>query len=316
MKAYIGLDIGGTKILGALYNKSHVAVKKVKKKSKAAEGIDAVTKQIFNVIDSLLKESDIELMGIGAGSPGIVVNESTITFSPNMPFDNFDLGAVIKKRYKVPFVLGNDVNVAMFGEWKASNIVDAKNVLGLFVGTGVGGAIIMDEKLYTGQGGAGELGHMILNPGGITCGCGSHGCLEAYASKTGIQKAIVAGIRKGRKSVLEEYLEQDGAIIKSSSLEKALKEGDSLAVDVIDDAAYYLGIAVANLVNIFHPDLVIMGGGVMESIGETFLPKVLKEAKRHAMTGLLDDVRFELSHLSDDAGIFGAYQLILDKIAK
>lgn len=275
-----------------------------------------MTKQIFNVIDSLLKESDIELMGIGAGSPGIVVNESTITFSPNMPFDNFDLGAVIKKRYKVPFVLGNDVNVAMFGEWKASNIVDAKNVLGLFVGTGVGGAIIMDEKLYTGQGGAGELGHMILNPGGITCGCGSHGCLEAYASKTGIQKAIVAGIRKGRKSVLEEYLEQDGAIIKSSSLEKALKEGDSLAVDVIDDAAYYLGIAVANLVNIFHPDLVIMGGGVMESIGETFLPKVLKEAKRHAMTGLLDDVRFELSHLSDDAGIFGAYQLILDKIAK
>ncbi len=153
---------------------------------------------------------------------------------------------------------------------------------------------------------------MVLNPGGITCGCGSHGCLEAYASKTGIQKAIVAGIRKGRESVLAEYLEKDGAIIKSSSLTKAYASGDGLAVDVIDDASRYLGLAIANLVNIFHPDLIIMGGGMMESMGEVMLPAVIKEARRHTMTGMLDDVRFELSHLSDDAGIYGSYQLILD----
>lgn len=315
MEVYIGLDIGGTKILGALYNEQHEVIARVKKKTKAADGIEAVMVQVYKVVDSIMEEVlnlKADLKGIGAGCPGIVVDESIITFAPNIPFRNFNLGELMRERYDVPFVLGNDVNVAMFGEWKASEVEGAKDVLGVFVGTGVGGALILDGKLYVGQGGAGEIGHMVLNPGGITCGCGSHGCLEAYASKTGIQKAIVAGIRKGRESVLNEYLEKDGAIIKSSSLEKAYAAKDALAVEVIEDAMGYLGLAVANLVNIFHPDLIIMGGGVMESMGEELMPLMIREAARHTMPGMIDDVRFELSHLSDDAGIFGAYQLILN----
>lgn len=314
MKVYIGLDIGGTKILGAMYGENGNLIKKVKKRTKASRGIDIVVEQIFKVVDGLLEDEEVELLGIGAGAPGIVLKESLITFSPNIPFKEFNLGEIMKERYDVPFVLGNDVNVAIFGEWKAANIEGAKNVLGLFVGTGVGGAIIIEGRLYTGHGGAGEIGHMILNPGGITCGCGSHGCLEAYASKTGMQKAIVAGIRKGRKTVLKEYLESDGAVIKSSSLQRAFEEKDQLAVEVIHDAAYYLGIATANLVNIFHPELIILGGGVMESLGELLLPMIIDEAKRHAMVGMLEDVQFQLSHLSDDAGIYGAYRLIMDHL--
>lgn len=312
MKTYIGLDIGGTKVLGALYNKKGEVLQRVKEKTLASEGVDKVLEQIYKVIDELSKYKGSELMGIGAGSPGIIENDSKVLFSPNIPFKNFDLGKKLKKKYKVPFVLGNDVNVAMYGEWKASDVKGAKNILGIFVGTGVGGALILDEKLYTGQGGAGEIGHMVLNPGGVTCGCGSSGCLEAYASKTGIQKAIQSGLRKGRKSVLEEYMKKDGAIIKSSSIEKAYKSGDELALDVINDTITYLGLATANLVNIFHPDLIIFGGGMMESLGDELLPKVIKEARRHAMIGMLDDVSFRLSHLSDDAGIYGSYQLILD----
>jgi len=314
MKVYMGLDIGGTKILGALYDVKGKVIEKVKKKTLADQGIDIVLKQIYKVIDELLAHKDIELVGIGAGSPGIIQDDSMIVFSPNIPFDHFDLGKKIKKRYHVPFVLGNDVNVAMYGEWKASDVKGAKNILGIFVGTGLGGALILDEKLYTGKGGAGEIGHMVLNPAGVICGCGSNGCLEAYASKTGIQKGIRAGLRKGRKSILAKYMEKDGAIIKSSSLEKAYNNGDDLAIDVINDAVYYLGLATANLVNIFHPDLIIFGGGLMESLGATILPQVIKASRRYAMIGMMDDLEFRLSHLSDDAGIYGSYQLILDKL--
>lgn len=314
MKTYIGLDIGGTKILGALYDGKGKVIQRVKRKTLASEGVDTVLEQIYAVVDELEAVKGTELMGIGAGSPGIIENDSKVLFSPNIPFENFDLGKKIKKRYDVPFVLGNDVNVAMYGEWKASDVKGAKNILGIFVGTGIGGALILDEKLYTGKGGAGEIGHMVMSPGGVVCGCGSHGCLEAYASKTGIQKAIQAGLRKGRESILEKYMEKDGAIIKSSSIEKAFKSEDPLALDVIQDAVGYLGLATANLVNIFHPDLIIFGGGVMESLGEELLPKVIAESQRHAMKGMMDDVDFRLSHLSDDAGIYGSYQLILDKV--
>lgn len=318
MKVYIGLDIGGTKILGSLYNAKGESIMRVKKKTKAAEGLDAVMSQIYKVIDGLLDSggedsgNKFELAGIGAGSPGIVKDGSIVTFSPNIPFRDFDLGARIKKKYKVPFVLGNDVNVAMFGEWKASSITNARNVLGLFVGTGVGGAIIIDGKLYVGKGGAAEFGHMVVSPEGAYCGCGSQGCLEAYASKTGIQNAIKGQIRKGRPSLLESYMEEDGSVIKSSSLKRAYDAGDKLAVEVIDRAVYYLGLAVGSLINQFHPDLIILGGGIMESFGDVLIDKIVAEAERHAMPGIMEGVAFELSHLSDDAGIYGSYELIRD----
>jgi len=314
MKVYIGLDIGGTKILGALYNQKGESLKRVKKKTKAAEGIETVISQIYKVVDDLLQDKQLILQGIGAGSPGIVKDEAFVTFSPNIPFRDFDLGTLMRERYQVPFVLGNDVNVAMYGEWKASDMKKAKSVLGLFVGTGVGGAIIIDEKLYVGRGGAAEFGHMVVNPEGAYCGCGSQGCLEAYASKSGIQNAIKGQLRKGRVSTLEKYMEADGAVIKSSSLKRAYEENDTLALEVLNRAIYYLGIAVGSLINQFHPDLIIMGGGIMESMGEILLPKVIAEAERHTMPGMLSDVKFDLSHLSDDAGIYGAYALIRDKL--
>ncbi len=321
MKAYIGLDIGGTKILGVLYNEAHEPIARVKKKTKAASGKEAVLDQVHKVVGGLLEKArdqhiEVDLQGIGAGCPGFIVEESTIVFTPNIPLKDFNLAEVMESTYGVPFVLGNDVNVAMYGEWKASDMQAAKNVLGLFVGTGVGGAIIIDSHLYTGQGGAAEIGHMVVNPEGAICGCGSQGCLEAYASKTGIQKAIQAQIRKGRKSLLKDLMEADGPVVKSSSLAKAYEAGDSLAVEVLDRAAYYLGIAVANLVNLFHPDLIILGGGMVESLGDALLPKITEEASRHTLTGLVEGVRFRLSHLSDDAGVYGAYRLILDHLSQ
>lgn len=311
MKGYIGLDIGGTKILGAIFDQSGKIIKKVKKKTKAQEGIDQVIKQIYKVTDELLEEK-FELLGIGAGSPGIILDESVIAFSPNIPFRDFDLGKKMKQRYKVPFTLANDVNMGMYGEWKKANVKDAKNILGLFIGTGIGGAIILDKKLYTGQGGAAEMGHIVVEPGGSKCGCGSLGCLEAYSSKTGIQNAAEEFIAGGETSVLSEYIGEDKGIISSSMIKKAFDEKDAVTVKVMDQAVYYIGIATGSLINIFHPDLIIFGGGIMEAMGEPMLSGIKDEAKKHVMPTLFKDVRFELSHLADEAGIYGAYYLIKD----
>ena len=313
MKAYIGLDIGGTKILGVLYKEDGTEVIREKKKTKAAEGVEVVIEQIFKVVDKLLIDDTIELLGIGAGSPGLIKDEGIVVFSPNIPFVEFDLKEKIMDRYECPFVLGNDVNVAMFGEWKHTGLDQARSVLGLFVGTGIGGAIIINGDLYLGQGSAGEMGHMVVQDNGVICGCGTKGCLEAYASKTAMQKCITAQIKKGRRSILEESI-VDGGVIKSSALEYAYNESDSLAIDVIDEAIHYLGVATANYVNIFHPEIFIFSGGVIESFGKSMLSRIIEEAKKHAMPGLVDDVDFRLSELGDDAGVYGAYALIRSKI--
>jgi len=313
MKAYIGLDIGGTKILGVLYKEDGTELERVKKKTKAAEGFEVVIEQIYKVIDKLLEDRDVELMGIGAGSPGLIKDEGIVVFSPNIPFVDFNLKELIQERYECPFVLGNDVNVAMFGEWKHTGLDQAKSVLGLFVGTGIGGAIILNGELYVGQGSAGEMGHMIVQDNGVVCGCGSKGCLEAYASKTAMQKFITAQLKKGRKSSLEEAL-VDGGVIKSSALEEAFEDQDGLAIDVINQAVHYMGVAAANYVNIFHPEIFIFSGGVIESFGQSMLNRIVDEARKHCMPGLVDDVDFRLSELGDDAGVYGGYALIRSKV--
>jgi len=310
----LGLDIGGTKILGILYDEDGQEIARQKRKTKAAEGIDVVMNQVFKVIDDLIKESTSKLEGIGVGVPGLVDAAGTVLFSPNIPFKDFELSKLIKKRYSVPVYVGNDVNVAMYGEWKHIGNETSRDVLGMFIGTGVGGAIILDGILYLGQGSAGEFGHMVVSADGAYCGCGAQGCLEAYASKTAIQKYIEKQIGKGRTTLLTELLEEDGVVLKSSSLIKAYEKNDALAIEVIDRTARYLGIAVGSLVNIFHPDLFILGGGVMEAMGSILLEKTLNEAQQHAMPGLLKTVAFSLSEMGDEAGVYGAYQLIKSKM--
>ncbi len=310
----LGLDIGGTKILGILYDENGMEIARQKRKTKAAEGLDVVMNQVYKVIDAMTESSGDRLDGIGVGVPGLVNVEGTVLFSPNIPFKDFELSKLLKKRYNVPVYVGNDVNVAMYGEWKHIGNDATHDVLGMFIGTGVGGAIIINGELYLGQGSAGEFGHMVVSADGAYCGCGAQGCLEAYASKTAIQKYIEKQIGKGRTSLLSDLLKEDGPVLKSSSLIKAYDKNDPLAIEVIDRTARYLGIAVGSLVNLFHPDQFILGGGVMEALGEILLDKTLNEAQQHAMPGLLKSVDFSLSVMGDEAGVYGAYQLIKSKL--
>lgn len=309
MKGIIGLDIGGTKVLGAVYDLNGKMIAKIKKKTKADEGVEVVIKQIFKVVDGLLERDHVELIAIGVGVPGLVNEAGEVLFSPNIPFSNFKLSQTISERYNVKTVVGNDVNVAMYGEYKHLDDKMLKNVLGVFVGTGVGGAIILNGRLYTGQGSAAEFGHMVVNVDGAYCGCGAQGCLEAYASKTAIQKYISKQVSKGCKSMLIEMLEDDGPVMKSSTLQKAYEAGDPLAIEVVGRTAKYLGVAAGNLINLFHPQAIIFGGGVIESMGSSLLSMVALEARQHAMPGMFEQVDFKQSSLGDEAGVYGAFCL-------
>ncbi len=307
MKAIIGLDIGGSKILGALFTEDGKILTRCKKKSKASAGLDVVLGQIFKVVDQLLTfNSTIELLAIGAGAPGIVKKESVIEFSPNLPFRNFNLADAIIDRYGVPFVLANDVDTALLGEWKNGNNYNKKHVIGLFVGTGVGGAIIIDGELYVGASVAGELGHMIVKKGGARCGCGNRGCVEAYASKTGMQRKILKEIKKGKKTSFE--LEHN-RMMKSSDLMEHYKEGDQLVVKVVDRAMEYIAVAIGNYINIFNPEVIILGGGVIESLDDDMIDHIIVEAQKVAMPSLNDSTIIQKASLGDDAGIIGAYEL-------
>ena len=311
--AIIGLDIGGTKLLGAVFNDERQIIDKEKKPSKGEDGLNTLKKQINKVIDNLLERNEIELEGIGVGVPGTVDHQGKVLFSPNLPFDNFDLAAHLESRYGVPARIGNDVNLGTYGEYSESDI-QHYNVIGLFPGTGLGGGIIINERLYIGGGSAGELGHIIVQKDGVPCGCGNNGCLESYASKKGIIAYIEQQLKKGRKTVMEESVRE--GVIKSSKLKKAYDQGDEVVVEAMDKFVEYLGLGVGIIVNIFDPNMIIIGGGIIESFGDELLAGVKKQAEVSAMPSIFNNVEIVSSKLGDDAVIYGAYHLIKRKLSK
>ena len=184
-----------------------------------------------------------------------------------------------------------------------------KNVVGLFVGTGMGGGLILDGKLFTGnQFKAAEYGHMILDPEGPLCNCGQRGCLEAFSSKQGMSAYIRQQVSRGRESMMAEAVQ--GGVFKSKALKKALESGDAVATEAVDRACHYLAIATGNLVNTFSPDIVVYGGGVIEAVGDTFLEKITAEVDRYCMPSIRETVEFKKAALGDDSILYGALSMI------
>ena len=221
------------------------------------------------------------------GAPGVINQEKGIVlFSPNLPWRDYDIRTPIEKKFGVPFFIGNDVNVGVLGEYKYGAAKGDRNVVGFFVGTGMGGGLILDGRLFTGhQFKAAEYGHMVLDPEGPLCGCGQRGCLEAFSSKQGMASYIRQQVSRGRESLLGDVL--DGSTFRSKYLKKALMEEDKVAMEAVDRACHYLAVATGNLINTISPDVVIYGGGVIEAVGDIFLEKILDEVDRYCMPFLI-----------------------------
>ena len=312
----ICLDIGGTKTLGAIFDSKENIIYRLKKKTKSdGDSEGNVENVIISVVDEMLKEAGIkktQIHAISAGAPG-VINQDTgiVLFSPNLPWRNYDIRTPIQNKFGAPFYIGNDVNVGVLGEHAYGAAKGYDNVVGFFVGTGMGGGLILNGKLFTGTGfKAAEYGHMVLEPEGPLCNCGQRGCLEAFSAKKGMSAYILQQAGRGRKTVLADQIEN--GVFKSRALKKALADGDAVTIEAGDRACHYLAIATGNMINTFSPDIVVYGGGVMEAVGDLFLEKIQAEVDKYCMPSIRTTVELKVASLGDDSILYGALSMIPD----
>ena len=313
-KYCICLDVGGTKVLGAIFNEKKEIVYRLKKRSKGDGSESAnVEKVIISVVEEMLEGSGIDksdVKAIAACAPGVIdQNTGIVLFTPNLPWRDYDLRGAMEKQFNIPFFVGNDVNLGVLGEYIYGAGRGYRNIIGFFVGTGMGGGMVLNGELYTGNKfKASEYGHMILEPEGPLCNCGQRGCLETFSSKTGMTNYIRQQISRGRETMMAEFV-RDG-VFKSKKLKKALAAGDEVAIEAVDRACHYLAIATGNMINTISPDLIVYGGGVMEAVGDVFLEKILKELDRYCMRSIRPTVDIKIAELGDDSILYGELALI------
>lgn len=309
----VGVDLGGTKILSGVFTPQLKRMATAKLSTKAERGYDAVVERIDRCVRDAVDEADISLKqvrGIGIGAPGAVDPDTgVVLFAPNLRWKDSPLKRDLEKRLGVPVFAENDGNICTLGVQAVELEGKPQQLVGIFVGTGIGAGIILNGRLHGGfNRTAGEIGHMVLEVGGPKCGCGNRGCFEALASRTAIFRKLSDSIRDGAKSQLSEMLGPGEGIadLKSGDLRKALRKGDKLVEKVIGEAAEYIGIATANIINFLNPEVIVLGGGVMDALQDEMLAIIEATARDYAMTGTADGIRIIASRLGDEAGITGA----------
>lgn len=314
----IGIDLGGTKILTGLVDKETGKVEYfTKHKTRAENGAYYVINKIIQSINELLEATKLDIhqiSSIGIGAPGQVNREKGILINaPNLNCSNINLKAILERQFFIPTFLGNDVGIATVGEMKFGSGVGFNNIVCVFVGTGIGSGIAKDGKIYYGSSGtAGEIGHIIVDAGGRPCGCGGNGCLEAYASRTAIEHRITGALKKGRESVITELL-KDGKRISSKVLKKALELGDELVTQTLFEASDYLSNGLATVINFYNPEIIILGGGLIDAIDE-FYERTTKKARSKALPIPARTIEFKKAKLGDFSGVIGA--CFLEDLAK
>jgi glucokinase len=306
----VGVDFGGTKILTGVFTPSLECLGVAKVSTKAQRGTDAVIERIARCVRDAVDEADLSLKqvrGVGIGAPGAVDGQAgNIIFAPNLQWTDVPLKKELEKHLEVPVFLENDCNISTLGVYVSELEGKPRHVLGIFIGTGIGGGLILNGELYSGFGHtAGEVGHMVIDVNGPKCGCGNRGCFEALASRTAIFYRVKAAVKDGQKTLLTDMLGDNLEDMRSGDLRKAVRRGDKFVAKVIEETAEYTGIAVSNLVNILNPEIVVLGGGVIEALGDEMMDIIKKTAKDHAMPGAMKGVQIVDCHLGDNAGITG-----------
>ena len=310
----ICLDVGGTKVLGAIFNEKDEIIYRLKKRSKSGgEGSADVEKVIISVVEEMIEESGIDrnkLNAIASCAPGVIDQDRGIVlFTPNLPWRDYDMASSMRKKFGVPFYVGNDVNLGVLGEYHFGAGRGYKNIVGFFVGTGMGGGLVLNGSLYTGnQFKAAEYGHMVLDPEGPLCNCGQRGCLEAFSSKQGMSAYIRQQAARGRETLMAEAVQE--GVFRSKKLKKALEAGDKVSMEAVDRACHWLAVAAGNMINIFSPDLILLGGGVIEAVGNLFLEKILAEVDRYCMPLIRSTVDIKIADLGDDSILYGDLAMI------
>lgn len=307
----VGVDLGGTKILAGVFTQQLKCLGRSKASTKAQRGAEVVIERIAHCVMDAVDECDLDLKqirGIGLGAPGAVDSETgRVIFAPNLGWEDKPIKKDLEKLLGVPVFLENDGNICTLGVHQAELEAKPKTMIGIFLGTGIGGGLILDGKLYTGfNRTAGELGHMVIQVGGPKCGCGNRGCFEAVAGRQALFRKIQAAVKEGQKTLLTEMLGENLSDMRSGDLRKAIRRGDKFVDQVVEEAAEYTGVAVANLINIFNPEVVVLGGGVIDALEDEMMAIIIETAHDYALAGTDKGIEIRASKLGDDAGIVGA----------
>jgi glucokinase len=305
----VGIDIGGTNIVaGTVAEDGSELLGLVSEPTFPEQGADAVLARIVKLArDSMQAAHGRDIVGVGIGSPGpLDTTRGVVILTPNLGWTNFPLRDRVQAALGLPATLDNDANCATFGEWWRGAARGTSHVVGLTIGTGIGGGIVLDGAIYHGASDiAGELGHMTIDLNGRRCKCGNYGCLEAYASGPQIAARAVEGIGPGNETALPRYVDGDLSRITAQVVYEAAHDGDEYALEVVRDTAKFLGAGLANVLNVFNPEVVVICGGVTLAGDRLFVP-LRSETRRRAFKPAVDACRIVPGELTGTAGVYGA----------
>ncbi|MBO0698663.1 MAG: ROK family protein [Zavarzinella sp.] len=310
---WLGVDLGGTKILAGLFDQNFTVLGRAKQATNYDEGGPAVFARIVSAVDAVLKEAGVapaEIRGMGLAVPGQIVPHSTVVrYAPNLGWRDFDLAPLFPPQWSWPVVIENDVRMGTYGEWTQGAAKGSQHVFGVFAGTGVGGGLILNGKLYHGfNGHAGEIGHIIIGWNkGIE--------LEALAGRRNLMNRARDVIADSPKAIRKNWKGLDPTTFKSSEIAAWAEKGDPVIGQLIDEAARAIAAGVGTVINLLSPEVIVVGGGLTKALGPAFPERIWEIAQRYALPRATENVRCVMAALGDDAGITGAATYARDQFA-
>lgn len=310
-RIWIGFDLGGTKMLCHVFDSNFNLLGRAREKTRGHEGVDSGVSRLSETIEAALADLNYEpsdLAGIGVGCPGpLDLDEGIIIDAPNLGWSNVNIRTTLEKQFGCPTFIMNDVDAGVYGEYRFGAGRDARCLLGVFPGTGIGGGCIYGGEVFrAGNRSCMEIGHLQVDPFGSICGCGRRGCLETVASRLAISAEAIKAAYRGDAPYLMRTYGADLTRIRSKALKDSIKNGDEIIAAIIDQAARMIGRAVGNMVNVLMPDVIVLGGGLVEAMPDRFAVPVREAAQKRAMPAYTDLFKVEIAKLGDDSGVMGA----------
>jgi len=310
-KILVGFDLGGTKMMAVVFDDKLKVLGKKRRKTRGNVGEQVGLERLAETITIALTEAGVtadEIVGIGAGVPGpLDLQKGIILEAPNLGWKNVDLQDFLTKRFKCPAMICNDVDAGVFGEYTSGAGQGARCVLGVFPGTGIGGGCVYEGRIFRGsRSSCMEVGFLQMATSGPAAGVGTVGTLEAIASRLAIAAEAAKAVYRGQAPHLRELAGTDIGKIRSSSLAKSIELGDKVIEQIVRRAAEEVGRGIGSLINILAPDIVILGGGLVEAMPKLYLESVKEGIRRNVLPSLADCAKLKVSELGDLAGATGA----------
>ena len=310
MKYYVGIDLGGTNIAAGVINEDFEIVSLAKTKTNLPRPAREICGDMVSVTKGAIESAGLsidDIESVGIGTPGIANSDSgVIEYSCNLGFENVEMEKMFRQKLNIPVYIENDANAAAYGEYVAGAAKGAKDAVCITLGTGVGGGIIIDGKIYSGFNYAGaEIGHMVIDVDGPQCTCGRKGCFEVFSSATGLVRMTQEAMDRNTDSIMHKMAEEYGKVSARLAFE-AMRKGDKTAKEVVDKYIKYLAAGITNTINIFQPDILCIGGGVCNE-GDPLLVPMKEIVEREVYTrNSSKNTEIVIAKLGNNAGLIGA----------